>query len=465
MITKEVQNWRDDTALQRFQMIAPLLDETLDNSQRIQLRRTIAEKNGLSDKTVKRYLDRYLLNGFQGLRPAERAGNMSSLPENYDELLQEAIQLKREVPTRSVSKIIFILEGENRVPPGVLKRSTLQHHLQKAGFSQKQMRKYSEGRKSSSKRFCKPHRMMLVQADIKYGPYLPIGKDGRKIRTYLSSIIDDHSRFILESRFYDNQEKEIVENTFRKAVLKYGKFDSAYVDNGSQYVSTQLTRSLSRLGIRLLRARPYSGQSKGKIEKFHQIADQFIAEAKAANIKTLEDLNLNWKIFLEEYYHRDSHEGIAEYYRSLGSPISDSGITPEEEWNRDQRPLVFLDANTVGEAFLHHETRVVDKGGCIRFRGDTYEVSSALIGATVEISYDPQQTDTLTVSYGRMEPIIARKVSMGAFCDAKPELPKSMQEVAPETSRFLDILKRNHQKSRKKAADAISFGEYWKEGE
>ena len=79
------------------------------------------------------------------------------------------------------------------------------------------MRKYNEGQKSSSKRFCKPNRMMLVQADIKYGPKLPIGKNGKKVQTYLSSIIDDHSRYILASAFYDNQEKEIVEEVVDRA--------------------------------------------------------------------------------------------------------------------------------------------------------------------------------------------------------------------------------------------------------
>ena len=35
-----------------------------------------------------------------------------SLPENFDELVSEAIQLKREVPSRSISQIILILEME-----------------------------------------------------------------------------------------------------------------------------------------------------------------------------------------------------------------------------------------------------------------------------------------------------------------------------------------------------------------
>ena len=66
--------------------------------------------------------------------------------------------------------------------------------------------------------------MMLIQCDIKYGIKLPIGKNGaRWCKRNLSSAIDDHSRYVIQSEFYDNQEKGIVEDTLRKAVLKAGK--------------------------------------------------------------------------------------------------------------------------------------------------------------------------------------------------------------------------------------------------
>ena len=71
---------------------------------------------------------------------------------------------------------------------------------------------------------------MLLQGDIKYGPKLPIGKNGALVQTYLSSAIDDHSRMVLSSRFYDNQEELVVEETFRDAILKYGAFDACYFD-------------------------------------------------------------------------------------------------------------------------------------------------------------------------------------------------------------------------------------------
>ena len=102
--------------------------------------------------------------------------------------------------------------------------------------------------------------------------------------------------------------------------------------------------------------------NKGKIEKFHQVVDDFIRESKFKNIRTLEELNRLWTVYLDEYYHKQKHTGIAEYYESLGATVPEEGISPLQEWNRDSRPLTFLDAAVVSEAFLHHEQRKVDKG-------------------------------------------------------------------------------------------------------
>ena len=124
--SKVITKWQEERALQRFQLIAPLQDESLDPEKRLVLRRQIATENALSDKTVKRYDDAYRTNGFDGLKPKSRCPhNRGSLPDDYEELVQEAIQLRREIPSRSVETIIEILELEGRAAPGVLKRSTL----------------------------------------------------------------------------------------------------------------------------------------------------------------------------------------------------------------------------------------------------------------------------------------------------------------------------------------------------
>ena len=295
MKNKEIVSWQDQKASERFAMISPLLADDLDPAKRSQLRSRIAETSSVSERTLYRLEAAWRREGFSGLRPVNRRMRRSQkLPENFDEIVGQAIQLRKEVPSRSVARIILILEMEGWVSPGVLKRSTLQRYLYKAGLGVKQMKRYSEARNATSRRFCKPHRMMLAQCDIKYGLKLPIGEGGKKVQTYLSALLDDHSRFVLESGWYDNQEALIVEDTFHKAILRRGVMDAVYADNGRQYVSKDLTRALERLGIRYMHAKPYHAWSKGLVERFNSTVDSFLEEVKLKNVRSLEELNGYW---------------------------------------------------------------------------------------------------------------------------------------------------------------------------
>ena len=443
MESKEIVRWQDAEAFRRFQIIAPLVADGVDAAQRVELRRKIAEEQDVSERTLRRYEMAYWAKSFEGLKPVSRiTGEIKGPFPGFSKVLEEAIQLKREVPSRSVNQIIFILEAEKVIEPGKLTRPTLQRYLYKAGFGKKQMKKFSEAQNTSSKRFCKPHRMMLVQGDIKYVMKLPIGKNGAKVQCYIAALIDDHSRFILASGVYDHQEADIVEDVYRKAILKWGTFQSTYVDNGKQFVSTQLVRTLTRLGIRHLRAKPYAAASKGKIEVYNRLINSYIDECKAQKIRTLEEANIFWDLFVEEYYHDKAHEGIAEYYQSKGVEVPKEGITPRQEFNRDSVSLRFLDAGVVGEAFL---------------------TSTSLIGTTVEIAYDPMHPEELTVSYPGMQPFTAKPLEIGEYCSPKPEIPASMLPVEPESSRFLAALQRKREAKAQHNADAISFVAYRKE--
>ena len=141
MYNSKSDTWRETEVLRRYKLIAPLLDDSLDEARRRELRKVIAEQNDISQRSMYRYESAYRLYGFAGLKPMERRQPRSKkLPENFEKLVNEAIQLKREVPKRSVRQIIFILENEGWVAPGKLKRSTLERYLYNAGFSVKQMR-------------------------------------------------------------------------------------------------------------------------------------------------------------------------------------------------------------------------------------------------------------------------------------------------------------------------------------
>lgn len=465
MRSKEVRKWRNEEALKRYQMIAPLMDPEIDNAKRCMLRRQIADREGISERTIYRYEKKYREEQFEGLKPRSREKRRSQkLPENWEEIVAEAVQLRREVPTRSVRQIILILESEDYAPPGVIRQSTLQRHLQERGMSKKALKRYTEDRKPSSRKFCRDHRLDLYQGDIKYGPVIR-DRDGNRIQTYLSSVIDDHSRLILQSQWYDNQKKEIVEDTVHKAVLKYGVFDRFYVDNGKQYISKPLQESCARMGIRVLHAPPFSGKSKGKVERFHQTVDRFIAELAAAPVHSIAEMNEKWKIFLEEDYQKKPHAGIAGYYRSRGVDVPAEGITPIQEWNRDTRRLKYLDSGTVSEAFTRIESREIDKTGCFEFKGVTYEASIAYSGLKVEIAYDPLNIQTIEVRHGKLDVLRAHPVQIGPHASKEPVLPAGMTEHAPERSRFLDALEKKYRENHKLMANALSFGDYGKAGE
>ena len=193
---------------------------------------------------------------------------------------------------------------------------------------------------------------MLFQGDIKYGPYLPIGKNGTKKQVYLSAFIDDATRFIVSAKFYENQKVEIIEDSLRTAIMHYGKPDSIYVDNGKQYRSDWLRKACTRLGIKLLFAKPYHPEGKGKIEAFNRRLDSFLSEVALMDITSLDDLNHQLELWIQEHYHKSPHHGLG-------------GISPEVAFKTDSRPLNFIDIQTCTDAFLHTDERLVDRSGCV----------------------------------------------------------------------------------------------------
>ena len=72
MESKEITRWQDQTALERFQMIAPLIGEGLDPAKRSELRRQAAQRNGISERTLRRYEVAYRKTQFEGLKPVSR---------------------------------------------------------------------------------------------------------------------------------------------------------------------------------------------------------------------------------------------------------------------------------------------------------------------------------------------------------------------------------------------------------
>ncbi len=180
------QKLATEIAEERMTLIAPLLSQNLDKDSVRLIRAEICERNQISQRTLERYLTSYLKGGFDALKPQSRSAECKyKIPQ---ELLDEAIRLRRELPSRSVPTIIKILELEGKAEPGFLKRTTLQDALSRAGYSSAMMSLYND-KGYASQRFQRAHRHDLWQGDIKYGLILNLG--GKTTQTYFSCLIDD----------------------------------------------------------------------------------------------------------------------------------------------------------------------------------------------------------------------------------------------------------------------------------
>lgn len=429
----------EEIAANRLKLITPLLDSTLDKEKLNQLKGELCLQTGLSERTIRRYKQAYEESGFEGLKPKNAgSGGRSIIPE---EVIQEAIALRREVPKRSINDIIKILEWEKVVEPGFLKRSTLQDQLTYRGYSSRQMKTYTEST-TGARRFQKPWRNYLWQSDIKYGNFI----DGKP--TYMVCFIDDCTRFILHSEFYPTLDQKIVQDCFRKALIKYGAPDSVYFDNGKQYRTNWMQRACGKLGIRLLYCRPYAASSKGKVEKYNQTVDSFLREAYIAKPKTLDKLNQLYSVWMEECYLHKKHSAL-------------EGKTPYEAFHGDSHELKMLSTQEIADAFLSCEKRKVDKSGCISFEGIKYEVEMGLhmIGKTVDVVFDTADISKLTIECSGLAPCSAVPLKIQSHSGSKPKLPERLTKKETENSRLLDAASAKNQERKKIHKTVLSFKE------
>jgi transposase InsO family protein len=427
------QRKAEQIAAERVQLLAPLLSEGLDAAKAREIKARICEQTGLSERTLRRYLAMYQQEGFSGLQPKSR-GRQPSAPAIAPDILEQAILLRREVPSRSVAQIIQIMEWEGRIQPGQVKRSTLQDQLTARGYSTRHMRMYAESG-VAARRFQQKHRNRLWHSDLKYGPYLPIGPGGSAKQVFLVTFIDDSTRLVLHGEFYPVMDQTIVEDCFRRAMQKYGVPEAVYFDNGKQYRTKWMTRTCSKLGIRLLFAKPYSPESTGKVERFNRVVDSFLSEAALEKPKTLERLNELFQVWLTECYQNKPHSALPDKR------------SPESTFRSDKKALRFVEPEVLAQAFLHCESRKVDKSGCISFWDQKYEVGLSFIGCTVDVVYDPADTSELTIEYEGHSPWKVKILEIGERAGKRPPLPEHMQTLPSESSRLLIAAQeRSHQR-------------------
>ena len=130
---------------------------------------------------------------------------------------------------------------------------------------------------------------------------------------------------------------------------------------------------------------------------------------------------------------------------------------PGAAYNGDSKPIRFLDADTIANAFLHCEERKVDKSGCISFESKKYEVGLTFIGCKVDVVYDPADTEELTIEYEGHTPWKARQLVIGEKTGERPHLPERMLPEPADSSRLLAAAAKKNKERKEQHAPAISY--------
>lgn len=386
----------DPWAVARYQAIAAYIATDPPRGQRRPLLVQLAARSWpgpdgepftVSEETLRTWIRRYRRGGLEGLAdaPHPRRGRQALTEEE----VAIFCGLKREVPARSLDRLIRIAEDLKLVEKGKARRSTVHRALQAYQLS---ARKARPVRRDCLDRFEAGYPNELWQSDMLHGPWLPDPRRKKKMRrSYLYAFLDDHSRLCLHGRFSFKGDLPALEIVFRRAMQKFGLPARVYYDNGATYRSEHMRQIVACAGIHgITFTQVRRPMGHGKIEAFNRfVTSAFIAEVAASRLKTLDELNEAWVAWVEEYYNVQTH--------------GETGEAPRDRWRRGITGVRFAEEHTLRQAFLWREQRTPDKAGIFTLFGTEYQVSARLAKRQVEVRYDPEHLAEVEVWHdGRM---------------------------------------------------------------
>jgi len=224
---------RENIALKKFALIAPVLNEEKLNQQEY-FRKLAAQPIDMPHygprhyavKSFQWWLYLYRRHGLEGLKPGYRSDRGKS--RRVTEEIAAKIRQKRvEKPGLKGTLLYDELVKEGVFTPDKLSLATFYRFL--AQNPDLATGKDPDEEEKEIRRFSHQWVNELWQTDIMYGPYLRVGR--AKKQTYLLAFIDDASRLVTAARFCWEQNFSAVRTVFKEAILKRGIPKMIYTDN------------------------------------------------------------------------------------------------------------------------------------------------------------------------------------------------------------------------------------------
>ena len=264
--------------------------------------KTTLAKLGIPKTTFYRWYDRYLAFGEAGLedRRPHPGRVWNRIP---DEVRERIVELALEEPELSPRELAILFTDREK---HFVSEASVYRLLQAHDLITSPAFAVIKAADEFHEKTTRPNQ--LWQTDFTYLKVIGWGW------FYLSTILDDYSRYIVAWKLCSNMKAGDVTDTLELALEASG-CDSATVrhkprllsDNGSSYISGDLAKWLDERGMDHVRGAPNHPQTQGKIERWHQtLKNRVLLE----NYFLPGDLEAQIDAFVDHYNHRRYHESL-----------------------------------------------------------------------------------------------------------------------------------------------------------
>jgi len=365
-------------------LIAPIVNDTYNTYSKEQFYRDVAstyhkhpsgKEVRYSSGTIKGWHMNYKKNGFDGLLPKQRSD--AGLPRSFNEkAINEIHEIKLKFPHITTKMVYRKLIEDGFIKQAEVSLSSVYRYIRDNNLKRSQLEPIER----------RAYEMENVndcwQADTSHLLRLKI--NGKSVKTYLIGIIDDKSRLLVHSEIFFKDNAVNFQLVLKKAIKKYGVPKKLFVDNGGPYKNKQLSLICASLGISLINAMPYSGASKGKIERvFRTVKDNYVNCTDWNEFEGLKDLNEQFNIYLNKEYQNKIHSVIK--------------TTPRQRYKEEMNLIKYKLPEEIEKSFLHRVTRKVRRDATISINSIYFEVPQEYISQRIKLRYMPDDLSEIYI--------------------------------------------------------------------
>jgi putative transposase len=281
----------------------------------IGINRTLREI-GINKSTFYNWYHAYSENGVEGLLPTQRASNRqwNSIPQEQKNLV---VKLALDYPDLSSRELAYKMTDEQQI---FLSESSVYRILKVRGLITAPAHIFLSAADEFTDKTGFVHQMW--QTDFTYFKILGWGW------YYLSTVLDDYSRYIVHwelcSTMKVDDVKRTVDLAIKKAKLMTKQKPRLLSDNGSCYIASELKLYLKdNYQMQQVHGRPNHPQTQGKIERYHRTMKNVV---KLDHYFAPEELEAALEKFVYRYNNERYHESLnnltpADVYFGRGESI------------------------------------------------------------------------------------------------------------------------------------------------